>query len=94
MRGVPPAKRGAQFTCAAAIVWKNGEKVFVGQVAGKILETARGDQGFGFDPVFFYEPLGKTFAEISSSAKAEVSHRGRAFRRLSAWLAESRVLEL
>jgi XTP/dITP diphosphohydrolase len=93
MRGVPPQKRGARFICAAAIVWANGEKVFLEQVEGKILEDPQGENGFGFDPVFYYEPFGKTFAEISSSAKSEVSHRGRAFRQLSAWLAESRVLE-
>ena len=92
MQGLPPQRRDARFTCAAAIVWAGGEQVFVDSASGKILETPRGQAGFGFDPVFFYEPLGKTFAEISSSAKAEVSHRGRAFRRLAAWLAESRAL--
>jgi len=92
MRGVPPQRRRARFTCAAAIVWTSGEKVFEDFVSGKILEAPRGQAGFGFDPVFCYEPLGKTFAEISSSAKAEVSHRGRAFRRLASWLDESRVL--
>lgn len=92
MRGVPPHRRDAQFTCAAAIVWTSGEKVFVDSVTGKILEAPRGEAGFGFDPVFFYGPLGKTFAEISASAKAEVSHRGRAFRRLAEWLSESRIL--
>jgi len=93
MRGVPPQKRDARFTCAAAIVWGGGEQVFVDFVSGKILEKPRGRTGFGFDPVFLYEPLGKTFAEISSQAKSEVSHRGRAFRRLAAWLAESRAFE-
>jgi len=92
MRGVPGQRRHARFTCAAAIVWASGEKVFEDFVSGMILEAPRGQAGFGFDPVFFYEPLGKTFAEISSSAKAEVSHRGRAFRRLAAWFAESRAL--
>ena len=92
MRDVPPQRRDARFTCAAAIVWAGGEKVFEDFVSGKILDAPRGQAGFGFDPVFFYEPLGKTFAEISSLAKAEVSHRGRAFRRLAAWLTESRGL--
>ena len=92
MRDVPPQRRDARFTCAAAIVWASGEKVFEDFVCGKILDAPRGQAGFGFDPVFFYEPLAKTFAEISSSAKAQVSHRGRAFRRLAAWLAESRAL--
>jgi len=92
LRGVPPQRRDARFACAAAIVWASGEKVFEDFVSGKILEAPRGQAGFGFDPVFFYEPLEKTFAEISSSAKAQISHRGRAFRRLAVWLAESRAL--
>jgi len=92
MRGVAKPDRGARFTCAAAIVWERGERVFVDHVIGRILDAPRGENGFGFDPVFFYEPLGKTFAEISSSEKSEVSHRGCAFRRLSAWMAESILL--
>lgn len=93
MRGLSDQRRGARFVCAAAIVWEGGEKVFLDEVRGVILESARGENGFGYDPVFFYEPLGKTFAEMTSSEKEKVSHRGRAFRRLTAWLSESGALD-
>ena len=93
MKDLADQRRSARFTCAAAIVWEGGQKVFLDRVEGVILESARGWNGFGYDPVFFYEPLGKTFAELSPSEKAQVSHRGRAFRRLAAWLSDSGVLD-
>jgi len=93
MKGLEYQQRRARFTCAAAVVWEGGEKVIVDHVPGVILESSRGENGFGYDPVFFYEPLGKTFAELTQSEKAEVSHRGRAFRRLAAWLRDSGVLD-
>jgi XTP/dITP diphosphohydrolase len=93
MTGLEYRHRRARFTCAAAVVWEGGEKVIVDHVHGVILESARGKNGFGYDPVFFYEPLGKTFAELTQSEKAGVSHRGRAFRRLAAWLRDSGVLD-
>jgi len=93
MKGLAASCRGAQFTCAAAIVWDGGERVFQDRVRGLILESGRGSNGFGYDPVFFYEPLGKTFAELAPSEKATVSHRGVAFRRLAAWLSDSGVLD-
>ena len=93
MKDLPYRRRAARFTCAAAVVWDGGEKVFKGYVKGLILESPRGSNGFGYDPVFLYEPLGKTFAELTPSEKAEVSHRGRAFRQLAAWLSDSGVLD-
>ena len=93
MRGVPTERRQARFVCAAAFVWDGGEKLFVDEARGVILESPRGANGFGYDPVFLYEPLGKTFAELMPAEKAEVSHRGRAFRRLSGWLADSALLD-
>ena len=93
MKGVTTPLRGARFTCAAAVVWKGGERIFLDEVQGVILNSGRGENGFGYDPVFFYEPLGKTFAELTPSEKTEVSHRGRAFRRLGAWLSRSGVLD-
>ncbi len=86
MKDLPDRLRGARFVCAAAIVWEGGENVFVDEVHGVILKTARGVNGFGYDPIFFYELLGKSFAELTASEKADVSHRGKAFRRLAAWL--------
>jgi XTP/dITP diphosphohydrolase len=93
MKGLPPPRRGARFVCAAALVWQDGEKVFRDEATGVILENPRGANGFGYDPVFFYEPLAKTFAELTPSEKAAVSHRGRAFRKLAAWASEPGALD-
>jgi XTP/dITP diphosphohydrolase len=91
MKDLPDRLRGARFVCAAAIVWEGGERVFLDEAQGVILKTARGVNGFGYDPIFFYEPLGKSFAELTASQKADVSHRGKAFRRLAAWLIDAGV---
>lgn len=86
LKDVPPGNRAARFVCAAAIVWDIGERVFEDEVRGVVLDAPRGSNGFGYDPVFYYEPLGRTFAELTHSEKAEVSHRGRAFGQLTQWL--------
>ncbi len=52
------------------------------RIYGEILEAPRGSDGFGYDPVFFFPPLGKTFAELRAEEKSQYSHRGKAFRRL------------
>jgi len=93
MKEVPPDRRGARFVCAAALVWDQGEELFQGEVNGVILDAPRGSNGFGYDPVFWFEPFKKTFAELAQSQKAKVSHRGRAFGRLKAWLIESGALD-
>ena len=93
MKDLPDRHRRARFICAAAVVWEGGVRVFLDEVRGVILKEARGGNGFGYDPVFFYEPLGKTFAELTPSEKAEVSHRGRAVRRLAGWLSDSGLLD-
>jgi XTP/dITP diphosphohydrolase len=88
-----PSERGARFVCAAALVWETGERVFEDEARGRLLTGARGEGGFGYDPIFYYEPLGKTFAELTEEEKAIVGHRGRAFRHLTRWLSESRLLD-
>jgi len=93
MKDLPPESRQARFVCAAAIVWDGGEKVFQDEAVGAIIADSRGKNGFGYDPVFLFEDLGKTFAELTQSEKSDVSHRGRAFRKLCDWLTESRVLD-
>jgi XTP/dITP diphosphohydrolase len=93
LQNVPDDRRAARFVCAAALVWEAGEQVFEDEARGVILHAPRGASGFGYDPVFFYEPLGKTFAELTEIEKAEVSHRGHAFRRLTTWLNATRVLD-
>jgi len=71
LRDVAPARRTARFRCV--IAWwgpAHGEKVVEGVVEGMIAEAPRGSGGFGYDPVFFYPPLGRTFAELSDEEKA------------------------
>lgn len=78
------ADRSAYFVCAIACILPNGESFTVrGTVDGVILENARGSEGFGYDPLFLYEPLGKTFAELTKEEKHSVSHRGRALGKLA-----------
>ncbi|HKP87670.1 MAG TPA: RdgB/HAM1 family non-canonical purine NTP pyrophosphatase [Blastocatellia bacterium] len=93
MKSLPPESRAARFVCAAAIAWDGGERVFTDEARGIVLDTPRGHDGFGYDPVFYYEPLAKTFAELTPSEKDEVSHRGRAFRQLAGWLKGSVALD-
>ncbi|HWN98488.1 MAG TPA: XTP/dITP diphosphatase [Blastocatellia bacterium] len=93
LKDVPQEQRGACFICVAAVVWDGGEKAFTGEVRGRIVSETRGRNGFGYDPVFFYEPLGRTFAELTAPEKTEVSHRGLAFRQLAQWLREGVAID-
>jgi XTP/dITP diphosphohydrolase len=93
LKDVTSEKRGARFVCVAAIAWYGGEQTFTGEVRGRILAEPRGGHGFGYDPVFFYSPLEKTFAELTTTEKSRVSHRGRAFRQLADWLREAPTLD-
>jgi XTP/dITP diphosphohydrolase len=79
MKDVPEDKRQARFRTVIAIAWddENVETVD-GTVEGVITRENRGENGFGYDPVFFYPPAGKTFAEMSLEEKNKVSHRGKA----------------
>jgi XTP/dITP diphosphohydrolase len=80
MTGVPLDKRSARFRCVIAICFGAGETVTVdGQVEGIISETkSAAKNGFGYDPVFYYQPFNKTFADMSLEEKNGISHRGRA----------------
>ncbi len=77
--------RYAEFVCTIALVSPNREEPLVveGKTGGIIIEEARGKGGFGYDPYFYYEPLGKTFSELSAQEKNSVSHRGRAIEALA-----------
>jgi XTP/dITP diphosphohydrolase len=88
LRGVPPERRGARFTSAVAVA-RGQDVLFQVQesVHGAIAEEMRGPNGFGYDPLFFYPPFGKTFGEVSRPEKDRVSHRGKAFARLREFLA-------
>jgi XTP/dITP diphosphohydrolase len=79
LREVPDEQRTGRFRCVIAVVEPHGrEDVVDGVVEGVILTAPRGKGGFGYDPLFFYPPLGRTLAELSETEKAAVSHRGRA----------------
>ena len=88
LRGV--ANRRARYVCVAAFVDGGAELTCRGSSSGVILERPRGSGGFGYDPYFLSDELGKTFAEASLEEKERVSHRGRAFRALVAALQSRR----
>jgi XTP/dITP diphosphohydrolase len=84
--GVPGARRGARFVCAAALVVPGGgtagEWVVTGQLDGRLIRAPRGSGGFGYDPIFLPDGYELTTAELTPEAKDAISHRGRAFRAL------------
>ena len=90
LAGVPPEKRTARYRCAAAFVDppRGLEMVRTGACEGRLLESARGTGGFGYDPLFLVESLGRTMAEIALEEKNRLSHRAAAFRQLAQALAE------
>jgi XTP/dITP diphosphohydrolase len=88
--GVPTEKRTARYRCAAAFVdpTRGLELVRTGACEGRLLESPQGTGGFGYDPLFFIESLGRTMAEIPLEEKNRLSHRAAAFRELAQALAE------
>jgi XTP/dITP diphosphohydrolase len=79
VRGVPPYRRAARFVCALALIEPGGEPIVAtGQVTGYLLEVETGAGGFGYDPLFFHPPSGRSFAALSEKEKNAVSHRRRA----------------
>ena len=82
MRGKKGEERQARFVCVAAVAESgNMRGLFSAAAEGIILEEPRGQDGFGYDPIFFFASLGKTYAEISREEKNLYSHRGKAFHR-------------
>ena len=77
--------RYAEFICAVALVRPEGGEPLVveGRTGGIIIDEARGEGGFGYDPYFYYEPFGKTFSEMSADEKNSISHRGKAIEALA-----------
>jgi XTP/dITP diphosphohydrolase len=91
LRAVPWERRTARFRCVVALVEPGGpERVVEGVAEGMIAETPRGTGGFGYDPIFFYPPLGRTFGELAEAEKHRVSHRGAALRAAGALLEQRR----
>ena len=84
LAAVPPAQRTARFVCCIACVFPDGTSFTVrGETEGLIIDDARGEGGFGYDPYFYYTPFGKTFAELSADQKNAISHRGKAVEKLA-----------
>lgn len=81
----------ARFVCAVAVA--QGDALLFetrGTVEGRISPEPRGSHGFGYDPIFYYPPEGRTLGEVSDEVKRAVSHRGEAFRQVRAWLLSRR----
>lgn len=88
LRDVPDERRGAAFVCAAAFAGPGGETVVRGEWRGTIIREPRGENGFGYDPIFVPEGYEVTSAELSPEEKDRLSHRGRALRLLLPHLRE------
>jgi XTP/dITP diphosphohydrolase len=86
IKGVEQEKRSGRFVCWIAAA-RDGRTlaVFEGTAEGMILDTPRGTSGFGYDPLFYFPQIQKTFAELSAEEKAKYSHRGEAFRKFLEW---------
>ena len=90
MEQVPDGQRQAQFVCVITLVTPNGEVIQArGEAHGELLRAAAGQGGFGYDPIFYYPPYGKTFAEVSAEEKNLVSHRAVALRAMYEKLKEA-----
>ena len=87
LNGVPAEKRTARFVCVIAAA-RNGQTLatFRGVAEGVILDHLRGTGGFGYDPMFYFSEIQKTFAELTPREKANYSHRGAGFRKFLAWI--------
>jgi XTP/dITP diphosphohydrolase len=86
LKGIPPAQRTGRFVCVLAAARDSKTlATFRGAAEGIILDARRGTNGFGYDPLFYFPPIGKTFAELSAEEKSRYSHRGAAFRQFLRW---------
>jgi XTP/dITP diphosphohydrolase len=90
LKNVPPEKRTARFVCVLAAA-REGKTLatFRGTAEGIILDMPRGTEGFGYDPLFYFPQIQKTFAELSPEEKSRCSHRGAAFRAFLDWYDQS-----
>jgi XTP/dITP diphosphohydrolase len=86
LKDVPSEKRTARFVCVIAAA-RDGRTlaIFRGQVKGIIMDHCEGAEGFGYDPLFYFPEIQRTFAQVSAQQKAQYSHRGEAFRKFLAW---------
>src|SRR5579863_4639579 len=86
LKGMPREKRSGRFVCVLAAA-RDGKTLatFCGTAEGTILDAPRGSNGFGYDPLFYFPQIEKTFAELSAEEKSKYSHRGKAFQELLRW---------
>jgi XTP/dITP diphosphohydrolase len=86
LKDVPPERRAGRFVCVLAAA-RDGKTLatFQGTAEGVILDAPRGRNGFGYDPLFYFPSIKKTFAELSAEEKSRYSHRGAAFRKFLQW---------
>lgn len=90
MEQVPEGSRQAKFVCVITMVTPDGQVIQArGEAHGQLLRQAVGTGGFGYDPIFYYPPLGKTFAELSPEEKNQVSHRAEALKLFNQKLVEA-----
>ena len=87
---VPDGSRQAQFVCVITMITPEGNVIQArGEAHGELLREAVGEGGFGYDPIFYYPPLGKSFAQLLPQEKNEVSHRAEALKLLNVKLTEA-----
>ena len=86
LKDIPPNQRTGRFVCVLAVA-RDGKilATFRGTAEGIILDTPRGTNGFGYDPLFYFPQIQKTFAELSAEEKSKHTHRGAAFRQFLDW---------
>lgn len=89
MQGIEPERRGARFVTVITLLWPDGSRVIAkGECKGRIIESPRGEGGFGYDPVFVPDGHSKSFSEMNAEEKNALSHRGNALRKLRELLEE------
>lgn len=87
LQGVPPEKRTARFRCVVAVATPDGRvETAEGTCEGLIIDEPRGENGFGYDPLFWVSEYGKTFAELDGTTKNSISHRGQALQKVQSIL--------
>ncbi len=94
LKGIPTSQRAAYFVCVITVILKNGKKLVArGECHGHILEEPIGDGGFGYDPIFQPDGMNKSFAQLTSQEKNEISHRGKALEKLAQLLQKESSFE-
>ncbi len=83
LKSMPDASRDAKFVCSICVCRPDGGVLYAhGESKGIIIDEYKGDGRFGYDPIFYYPPMGKTFAEMTKEEKNQISHRGKAIKEL------------